>query len=136
MDHQMETFTTPAKEPTMANRPKQDDPWPLAFPPNLATPLPETMLALTIRRDDYGPPSRSLRLERIPAPRLLPNDANKVLVAVLATGPNFNTNFASLGLPVPVFGKGDSASLHVPGSDALGVVVDAGSGVSPSFSQM
>jgi enoyl-CoA hydratase len=47
-------------------------------------------------------------------------------VAVLATGPNFNTNFASLGLPVPVFGRGDTATLHVPGSDALGIVVDAG----------
>ncbi|MDD5762954.1 MAG: enoyl-CoA hydratase-related protein, partial [bacterium] len=52
------------------------------------------------------------------------------LVAILATGPNFNTNFAALGLPVPVFGKGDTASVHVPGSDALGVVVDAGPGVS------
>lgn len=113
----------------MANHPRQGDPWPLAFPPDLATPIPENMLALTIRRDDYGPPSRSVRLDRIPTPRLRPNDANKILVAVLATGPNFNTNFASLGLPVPVFGKGDPASLHVPGSDALGIVVDAGAGV-------
>jgi len=88
------------------------------------------MLALTIRRDQYGPPSRSVRLEDVPAPRLRPNDAKRVLVAILATGPNFNTNFAALGLPVPVFGKGDTASVHVPGSDALGIVVDAGPGVS------
>jgi enoyl-CoA hydratase len=52
-----------------------------------------------------------------------------VRVAVLATGPNFNTNFASLGLPVPVFGRGDSSAIHIPGSDALGVVVEAGTGV-------
>ena len=64
-------------------------------------------------------------------PRVLkPNEAKRVLVAILATGPNFNTNFAALGLPVPVFGKGDTASVHVPGSDALGIVVDAGPGVS------
>jgi enoyl-CoA hydratase len=88
------------------------------------------MLALTIHRDQYGPPSRSVRLEDVPAPRLKPNEAKRVLVAILATGPNFNTNFAALGLPVPVFGKGDTASVHVPGSDALGIVVDAGPGVS------
>jgi len=92
--------------------------------------LPRRMLALTIHRDQYGPPSRSVRLEEVPATRLKPNDAKRVLVAILATGPNFNTNFAALGLPVPVFGKGDPASVHVPGSDALGIVVDAGPGVS------
>jgi enoyl-CoA hydratase len=30
---------------------------------------------------------------------------------------------------VPVFGKGDSAAVHIPGSDALGIVVDAGPAV-------
>ncbi len=50
-------------------------------------------------------------------------------MAVLASGPNFNTNFAALGLPVPPFGRGDSDTLHVPGSDALGIVVDAGPAV-------
>ncbi|MBI5420158.1 MAG: SDR family NAD(P)-dependent oxidoreductase [Deltaproteobacteria bacterium] len=52
-----------------------------------------------------------------------------MLVSILATGPNFNTNFAALGLPVPVFGRGDAATLHVPGSDALGIVVDSGAAV-------
>jgi NADPH:quinone reductase-like Zn-dependent oxidoreductase len=87
------------------------------------------MVAMTIHRDRYGPPSEALRQETIPAPRLRPSDAKRVLVAILATGPNFNTNFASLGLPVPVFGRGDAATLHVPGSDALGIVVDAGAAV-------
>ena len=108
----------------------RDDAWPLGLSPSLGNPLPRRMLALTIHRDQYGPPSRSVRLEDVPAPRLKPNEAKRVLVAILATGPNFNTNFAALGLPVPVFGKGDTASVHVPGSDALGIVVDAGPGVS------
>ncbi|HLO09891.1 MAG TPA: hypothetical protein VK303_04340, partial [Desulfobacteria bacterium] len=108
----------------------QEDSWPLGLAPSLGSPLPQRMLALTIHRDQYGPPSRSVRLEAVPTPRLKPNEANRVLVAILATGPNFNTNFAALGLPVPVFGKGDTASVHVPGSDALGIVVDAGPGVS------
>jgi len=69
-------------------------------------------------------------MESVAAPHLKPNEAKRVLVAILATGPNFNTNFAALGLPVPVFGKGDPASVHVPGSDAFGIVVDAGPGVS------
>ncbi len=87
------------------------------------------MHALTIHRDRYGPPSDALRTETIAAPRLRPSDAKRVLVSILATGPNFNTNFASLGLPVPVFGRGDTGTLHVPGSDALGIVVDAGPAV-------
>ncbi|HEX9205125.1 MAG TPA: enoyl-CoA hydratase-related protein, partial [Candidatus Deferrimicrobiaceae bacterium] len=104
--------------------------WPLGVPPTLGTPLPSRMRALTIRRDRYGPPSLSVRCEFVPAPRLKITDSKRVLVSLLASGPNFNTNFAALGLPVPVFGKGDPASVHIPGSDALGIVVDAGPGVS------
>jgi enoyl-CoA hydratase len=102
----------------------------LSVPPSLGDPLPEKMLALTILRDRYGPPSEALRLEPVPIPRLRGRDAKRVLVAILATGPNFNTNFASLGLPVPVFGRGDNATIHIPGSDASGLVVDAGAAVS------
>src|SRR5512134_2615012 len=104
--------------------------WPLGVPPTLGAPLPPRMRALTIRRDRYGPPSLSVRCEFVPTPRLAPTDAKRVLVSLLASGPNFNTNFAALGLPVPVFGKGDPASVHIPGSDGLGIVVDAGPGVS------
>jgi enoyl-CoA hydratase len=103
--------------------------WPLSYPPTLGTPLPETMHALLFHRDRYGPPSEVLRMEQVPVPRLHDRDAKRVLVAILATGPNFNTNFASLGLPVPVFGKGDAANVHIPGSDALGLVVDAGAAI-------
>ena len=103
--------------------------WPIGTAPRISYPLPERMDALTIFRDQYGPPDRFLKMADVPAPRLHPEDGGKVLVAILATGPNFNTNFACLGLPVPVFGRGDSSTLHIPGSDALGVVVDAGSAV-------
>ena len=103
--------------------------WPLGTPPRLGRPLPAVMHALTIRRDAYGPPAAALRFGTAPVPRLRPVDANRVLVAILATGPNFNTNFAALGLPVPVFGRGDTATSHIPGSDALGIVVDAGPAV-------
>ncbi len=106
------------------------DSWPLGAPPTLEYPPPEWMQALVISRDQYGPPADYLRLNEVPAPRLFKEDANRVLVSILATGPNFNTNFAALGLPVPVFGRGDSSVLHIPGSDALGIVVDAGAAVS------
>jgi NADPH:quinone reductase-like Zn-dependent oxidoreductase len=103
--------------------------WPMGAHPCIAFALPDQMDALAIFRDQYGPPNRFLRLANVPAPRLHPEDAGRVLVAILASGPNFNTNFASLGLPVPVFGRGDSSTLHIPGSDALGIVVDAGAAV-------
>lgn len=103
--------------------------WPLGTCPDLATPVPQKMYALTLHRDRYGPPQEVVCLEKAPVPVIRPSDARGVLVAVLATGPNFNTNFAALGLPVPVFGRGDSATIHIPGSDALGIVVDAGPAV-------
>ena len=103
--------------------------WPLGLIPNITLSLPETMKALTIHRDIYGPPSEVIRFEDVPIPKLQKEDADQILVAILATGPNFNTNFAALGLPVPVFGRGDGATTHIPGSDAMGIVVDAGSSV-------
>ena len=118
-EHQMSESTAPTGES-----------WPLGIPPTLGVPLPPRMRALTIRRNRYGPPSLSVRCELVPTPRLRPTDAKRVLVSLLATGPNFNTNFAALGLPVPVFGKGDPETVHIPGSDALGIVVDAGPAVS------
>jgi enoyl-CoA hydratase len=114
----------------MTNRKKKTEAgYPLSLPPLLGSPLPECMQALTIRRNEYGPPAQAIRMETLPRPTLRVNDAQGVLVAVLASGPNYNTNFAALGLPVPVFGRGDAASIHIPGSDALGIVVDAGPAV-------
>ena len=103
--------------------------WPLGQSPHITYPIPSHMDSLTIHRDHYGRPADVIRIEEVPTPSLNPEDATCVLVAVLATGPNFNTNFAALGLPVPVFGRGDSATIHIPGSDAIGIVVDAGAAV-------
>ncbi len=103
-----------------------NDSWPLGLPPTIDLPIPPFMQALTIHRDAYGPPSQVIHTEKVPTPVLRETDAGRVLVAILASGPNFNTNFAALGLPVPAFGRGDSATLHIPGSDALGIIVDAG----------
>ncbi len=108
---------------------RANTPWPLGSCPTLARSIPKRMHALTLYRDRYGPPRDVVRLEQVEVPRLRAADARGVLVAVLASGPNFNTNFAALGLPVPVFARGDSATLHIPGSDALGIVVDAGPAV-------
>lgn len=103
--------------------------WPLGQVPNILSPVPAYMDALTIHRDNYGKPADVIRIEEVPVPKLNPEDATCVRVAILATGPNFNTNFAALGLPVPVFGRGDSETIHIPGSDAIGIVIDAGPGV-------
>jgi enoyl-CoA hydratase len=103
--------------------------WPLGQRPTIALPVPKYMVALVIHRDRYGPPAEVIQLETVDTPALHLEDATKVLVSILASGPNFNTNFAALGLPVPVFGRGDNATIHIPGSDALGIVVDAGSAV-------
>jgi enoyl-CoA hydratase len=103
--------------------------WPLGRTPSISFPIPERMEALTIHRDCYGPPAEVIRLEEVAVPKLYPENATQVLVSILASGPNFNTNFAALGLPVPVFGREDNASVHIPGSDALGIVVDAGAAV-------
>ncbi len=118
---------TPLTQSAMDTR--TDARWPLGVSPSLASQLPRTMVALTLHRDEYGPPAEALRFEEVPVPQLGPADAGRVLVSILATGPNFNTNFAALGLPVPVFPRGDSATVHIPGSDAVGIVVDAGPAV-------
>jgi len=59
--------------------------WPLGTLPCISLPLPQRMEALVIRRDQYGPPDRWLRLEEVPAPRLCAEDGGRVLVAVLAS---------------------------------------------------
>ncbi|MEL6983002.1 MAG: enoyl-CoA hydratase-related protein, partial [Actinomycetota bacterium] len=114
---------------TTSPAPLASDRWDLGVPADLSRPLPDRMEALTLHRDRYGQPIEVLACEPVDRPTLGPADADRVLVSILASGPNFNTNFAALGLPVPVFGRGDAATLHIPGSDALGIVVDAGAGV-------
>jgi hypothetical protein len=74
--------------------------WPLGQLPRIDLPIPKRMEALVVHRDRYGPPADVIHVETVPVPELHPEDATRVLVAILATGPNFNTNFAALGMPV------------------------------------
>src|SRR4030065_520041 len=67
-------------------------------------------------RDDIPKP-RSARMEES-CPDPLPKTADSA------------PHFAAMGLPVPVVGRGDTATVHMPGSDARGVVVDAGAAIS------
>ena len=46
--------------------------WPMGSAPCISAAIPERMDALTIRRDDYGPPSRAIQLEDVAVPRLHP----------------------------------------------------------------
>ncbi len=114
---------------TAASSDSHNKPWPLGSLPTLAGGIPDTMRALVLHRDQYGNPEDVLAVEDVAVPQLRASDAGRVLVSILASGPNFNTNFAALGLPVPVFPRGDSETIHIPGSDALGIVVDAGAAV-------
>src|SRR3989304_7431348 len=98
--HRSRTQNPCPEDPDMSDpfAPREDS-WPLGLVPSLGISVPHRMWALTIHRERYGPPSRSVRLEHAPAPRLKPPHANRVLVGILATGPNFNTNLPALGLP-------------------------------------
>ncbi|MFE7033904.1 crotonyl-CoA carboxylase/reductase [Streptomyces sp. NPDC057621] len=81
---------------------------------------------------------KSIHLGDVPMPELAPNE---VLVAVMASGINYNTVWSAMFEPIPTFsflkhfGRQDrwaarhDQPFHVIGSDASGVVVRAGSGV-------
>ena len=45
-----------------------DKTWPLGRPPRLGDPMPERMQALTLHRDQYGPPATAIKTETVPAP--------------------------------------------------------------------
>jgi crotonyl-CoA carboxylase/reductase len=90
--------------------------------------LPATMAAWVVREERQGPPTEALRLEQIEVPEPGPFE---VIVRVMAAGVNFNGVWASLGLPISVFGYGDHPEWghHIGGSDASGIVWKVGEGV-------
>ena len=112
----------------------------------LACPVPARIRAAHLRREDVGlftgdddpDVRRSLHVGEVPMPRLAPDE---VLIAVLASGINFNTVWSATFLPVPTFaflarlgrqdpwGARHDQPYHVIGSDAAGVVVRVGAGV-------
>jgi len=111
-------------------------------------PVPESYRAVTVRKDEVGmfadlesrdkDPRRSLHVDEVPVPELGPGEA---LVAVMASAVNYNTVWTSIFEPVPTFkflerygrwnelAKRHDLPYHVVGSDASGVVLRTGPGV-------
>lgn len=83
-------------------------------------------------------PRKSLHLQEVPTPELGPGEA---LIAVMASAVNYNTVWTSIFEPVTTFGflsrygklsaltKRHDLPYHVVGSDAAGVVLQVGAGV-------
>jgi crotonyl-CoA reductase len=112
-------------------------------------PVPESYRAVVVRADEVGmfeglptrdkDPRKSLHVQQTPTPEPGPGE---VLIAVMASAINYNTVWTSIFEPVPTFkflqryGKLSSLThrhdlpYHVVGSDAAGVVLRVGPGVS------
>jgi crotonyl-CoA carboxylase/reductase len=98
-------------------------------PPPLGR-VPRLMHAQVIRQETYGEPRDAFRHEVVPLPSIGPKD---VLVYVMAAGINYNSVWASLGMPVDVIrmhkqsrDAGDDKGFHIGGSDASGIVYAIG----------
>jgi len=109
-------------------------------------PLPADFTAAHLRAEDIGgftgvadkDVRKTIHIGPVPTPELAPNE---VLVAVMASGINYNTVWSAMFEPIPTFtflehfGRQDRWSarhdrpFHVIGSDAAGVVVRTGAGV-------
>jgi crotonyl-CoA reductase len=113
-----------------------------------AAPLPERMRAAVVRKDEAAmfegvasaekDPRKSLHVDEVALPPLGPNE---VLIAPMASALNFNTVWTSIFEPLPTFGflerfgrEGELGArhdlpYHIVGSDASGVVLRTGPGV-------
>jgi len=114
-----------------------------------ALPIPESYRAITVHKDEIAmfegvasrdkDPRTSLHLDDVATPELA---AGEALIAVMASSINYNTVWTSIFEPVPTFGflekygrlnsdtKRHDLPYHVIGSDAAGVVLRVGPGVS------
>src|SRR5580658_8414480 len=97
---------------------------PLTLPP--LGEVPKEMQAWVIRKERFGEPMTSFKLEMMETPEPGPGE---VLVLVMAAGVNYNGIWAGLGKPVSVLDV-HKQPFHIPGSDAAGIVWKLGSGVS------
>jgi crotonyl-CoA reductase len=110
--------------------------------------LPERMRAVVVRKDEAGmfeglaahekDPRKSLHVDEVPIPPLA---AGEVLIAPMAAALNFNTVWTAIFEPLPTFaflerfgreselGARHDLPYHIVGSDAAGVVVRTGPGV-------
>lgn len=87
---------------------------------------PRTMEAWVIREDRHGDPERAMQLETVAVPR--PSDG-EVVLAVMAAGINYNGIWVCRGEPVNLSRLKTGYDFHITGSDASGVVVEVGRGV-------
>ncbi|HET7386072.1 MAG TPA: alcohol dehydrogenase catalytic domain-containing protein, partial [Nocardioidaceae bacterium] len=110
--------------------------------------IPDSYRAVTVHKDETGmfegiehadkDPRRSLHVEQVPLPELGPGEA---YVAVMASAINYNTVWTSIFEPLPTFKflqrygrlseltRRHDLPYHVVGSDAAGVVLRTGPGV-------
>ncbi|MEV4414930.1 crotonyl-CoA carboxylase/reductase [Catellatospora sp. NPDC049609] len=111
-------------------------------------PVPASYRAMVVREDETAmfdglatrdkDPRKALHLQEVPVPELGPGEA---LIAVMASAVNYNTVWTSIFEPLPTFGflkkygrlsaltKRHDLPYHVVGSDAAGVVLRTGPGV-------
>jgi crotonyl-CoA reductase len=111
-------------------------------------PVPDTYRGVVVRSDEASmfdgtatrdrDPRKSLHLQEVPTPELGPGEA---LVAVMASAVNYNTVWTSIFAPLPTFTflerygrlsaltRRHDLPYHVVGSDAAGVVLRVGPGV-------
>jgi len=111
-------------------------------------PIPPSYRGMVVRSDETGmfdglasrdkDPRKSLHLQEVPTPELAPGEA---LVAVMASAINYNTVWTSIFEPISTFSflkrygrvspltKRHDLPYHVVGSDAAGVVLRTGPGV-------
>jgi crotonyl-CoA reductase len=112
-------------------------------------PVPDSYRGVVVRADEVDmfaglptrerDPRKSLHVQEVPTPELGPGEA---MIAVMASAINYNTVWTSIFEPVPTFrflrkyGKLSALTArhdlpyHVVGSDAAGVVLRVGPGVS------
>lgn len=115
----------------------------------LGMPLPKTFRAVTTHKDEEKmfegmasadkDPRKALHVDEVPLPELGPGEA---VVAVMASAINFNTVWTSIFEPLSTFAflqrygkrsalwKRHDLPYHIVGSDASGVVLRVGPGVS------
>ena len=92
--------------------------------------VPTRMFAQVVRQDRFGEPRDAFQVEEVDTPIPGPGE---VLIAVMASGINFNNVWAARGIPVDVIAMrqrgGDPSDFHLGGSDASGIVYAVGEGV-------
>ncbi len=89
--------------------------------------VPRVMYAQVVRQSRLGEPRDAFQIEEMEVPAITPD---QVLVAVMASGINYNNVWAARGVPIDVIAArqaaGDPRDYHIGGSDASGIVYATG----------